>query len=70
MLQKKNVKSFLVSKIYLPCLTKEQTKHCCDPISSSEILKALNSMQNGKSPGNDGLPKEFYDCPLFQGSQR
>ena len=30
------------------------------PISLSEILKALKSMQNGKSPGNDSLPKEFY----------
>ena len=24
--------------------------------------EALNSMQNGKTPGNDGLTKEFYGC--------
>ena len=25
------------------------------------MLKALKSMQNNKSPGNDGLTKEFYE---------
>ena len=37
-----------------------QALHCGDPISISETEDALNSRQNGKSPGNDGLPKEFY----------
>ncbi|MGL5599123.1 MAG: reverse transcriptase domain-containing protein, partial [Aeromonas sp.] len=35
-----------------------------DPIDSDltvdDLTKALNSMQNNKSPGADGLPKEFY----------
>ena len=29
-------------------------------ITEPEIKKALNKMANNKSPGNDGLPKEFY----------
>ena len=29
-------------------------------ISEEECVKAIKSMQNGKSPGTDGLPVEFY----------
>jgi hypothetical protein len=29
-------------------------------ISEEECVKAIKSMQNGKSPGTDGLPAEFY----------
>jgi hypothetical protein len=29
-------------------------------ISEEECVKAIKSMQNGKSPGIDGLPVEFY----------
>ena len=29
-------------------------------ISEEECAKAIKSMQNGKSPGTDGLPVEFY----------
>ena len=34
-------------------------------ITIKEIKSALNQMQNNKSPGADGLPKEFYTtfCP-------
>ena len=28
-------------------------------ITEKELLKALKSMPNGKSPGNDGLTKNF-----------
>jgi len=30
------------------------------PISAEELLTALKSMANSKTPGSDGLPKEFY----------
>ena len=30
------------------------------PISTQEIRKAITDMKNEKSPGNDGLTKEFY----------
>jgi RecA-family ATPase len=29
-------------------------------ISEEECVKAIKSMQNGKSPGTDGLPVELY----------
>ena len=32
-------------------------------ISEEECVKAIKSMQNGKSPGTDGLPVEF--CKIF-----
>ena len=40
--------SEFLSKINLPRLSAEQARHCDGPL------------QNGKSPGNDGLTKEFY----------
>jgi exonuclease III len=44
----------------LPVLSPEQAVFCDGPISSQEILSSLGSMQNHKSPGSDGLTKEFY----------
>ena len=36
-------------------------REICDaPITLTDIFNALNSMQANKSPGNDGLTKEFY----------
>ena len=31
-------------------------------LQKKECWEALNAMKNGKSPGNDGLIKEFYVC--------
>ena len=31
-------------------------------LTKKECWEALNAMKNGKSPGNDGLTKEFYVC--------
>ena len=33
-------------------------------LTKRECWEALTSMKNGKSPGNDGLTKEFYVCFL------
>ena len=44
----------------LPSLTEEDILKCRKPIAEVEILKALKQMDNNKSPGNDGIPKEFY----------
>ena len=41
-------------------LTENQTLKCEGPITESELLNALTSMDNDKSPGNDGITKEFY----------
>ena len=31
-------------------------------ISEDEVFKSLKSVENNKSPGNNGLSKEFYEC--------
>lgn len=35
---------------------------CEKTISNAEILEAVNTMKKGKSPGMDGIPKNFYHC--------
>ena len=44
-----------------PVLSKEQQDSYEGEITEKELLKALKSMENDKSPGNDGLSKEFYE---------
>ena len=41
-------------------LTPEQNEALSANLSKREILEAITSMANGKSPGSDGLPPEFY----------
>ena len=41
-------------------LTPEQNEALAAKISKQEIMEAITSMANGKSPGSDGLPAEFY----------
>ena len=50
-----------VREINIPILTEEQSQTCEGPINESELLNALLSMPNNKSPENDGLTKEFYE---------
>ena len=47
------------SQIKIPILMEEQSQTCKGPITESELLNALKSMPNNKSPENDGLTKEF-----------
>ena len=47
--------------IPLPKLTNKQTLSCEGIISEDEVFNILKSMENNKSPGNDGLSKEFYE---------
>ena len=51
-----------LDNIPLPKLTNEQTLSCEGIISEDEKFKSLKSIHNNKSPGNDGLSKEFYEC--------
>ena len=53
------IQSFL-DKVSLSKLTENQTLKCEGPITESELLNALTSMDNDKSPGNDSITKEFY----------
>lgn len=39
----------------------EQSQSCEGPITESKPLNALKNMPSIKSPGNDGLAKEFYE---------
>ena len=43
----------------LPKLTHEQALECEGIIIETELLKALKSIKNVKSPGNDRITKEF-----------
>jgi hypothetical protein len=45
----------------LPRLSDESSSTCDGPLSFSECWTAIRAMQNGKTPGSDGLPKEFYE---------
>ena len=40
-------------------LTQEQKQDCKKEISKKKVIDALKSFSNIKSPGNDGLTKEF-----------
>ena len=44
----------------MPTLSEGQKQSCAGKISLEELESVLNSFQNNKSPGNDGLPIEFY----------
>ena len=41
-------------------LTKSQTDHLGDPLTTEEIGFALKQMKNNKTPGIDGFPAEFF----------
>ena len=51
--------SFL-DKMSLPKLNEDHTLKCEGAITESELSKALTSIDNDKSPGNDGITKEFH----------
>ena len=54
-----NLETYL-NTISFPKLTKEKSKALDGGITENELFIALQSMENDKSPGNDGLTKEFY----------
>ena len=58
--QKEHINAYL-NQINIPILSEELSQTCEGPITESEFLNALKSMPNNKSPGNDGLTKEFYE---------
>ena len=51
--------SFL-SNLDIPRLTEEQKLSCEGKITPEECAAVLENFQNNKSPGNDGIPVEFY----------
>ena len=48
--------------INAPTLTTDQCETSEGKLSLNEIYAALESIPSNKSPGDDGLSKEFYLC--------
>ena len=44
----------------IPVLSVEERLSCEGEITTEECVKALDTFDNGKTPGNDGIPVEFY----------
>ena len=53
-----------LANISLSKLTDEEKLSCEGKLTKNECWIALSSMGNNKSPGNNGLSKEFYICFL------
>lgn len=53
------IKSFL-KDLNIPKLSEEQKMSCEGEITPEECALILDSFQNNKTPGNDGIPIEFY----------
>ena len=51
-----------LSRINTPHLSQSDKASCEGKLTLQSIWEALISMKNGKTPGNDGLTKEFYVC--------
>ena len=45
---------------FLTPLNEDQSKRCEGLLSEHECYQALKDMDNGKTPGSDGLTSEFY----------
>ena len=41
-------------------LLQQKQSSCEGPLTESECLSSLKNMADGKTPGTDGLPAEFY----------
>ena len=54
-----DINTFL-DRVNLPVLTQEKQNICEDIISKQECEEALKTIKSNKSPGDDGLPIEFY----------
>ena len=53
-----------LTSINAPNVSETDKETCEGKLKVQSCWNALNSMKNGKSPGNDGLTKEFYICFL------
>ena len=49
-----------LDKVQLPKLNITKINKCDHELSEKELYISLMSMQNNKSPGNDGLTKELF----------
>ena len=51
-----------LARINTPHLSESDKASCKGKLTLQNIWEALISMKNGKTPGNNGLMKEFYVC--------
>lgn len=49
-----------LNKLNLPCITQSQLESLNNPISEAEVTRIIRKLQNGKSPGPDGLTPKFF----------
>ena len=54
------LKVFLM-RLYIAKLSQDKIKLCEEDLTEKDLYDSLKSMQNNKSLGNNGLPKEFYE---------
>ena len=54
-----SLKKFL-NDLSIPPLSETQKQICEDELTEKDIYESMISFDNNKSPGNDGLTKEFY----------
>ena len=57
--QRKPYNNFL-NDISIPSLSETQRQICVAELTEKDIYKSMVGFDNNKSPGNDGLTKEFY----------
>ena len=50
-----------LNSINIPCLTDSDTQSCEGRLTIKECWDALRSVKNNKSPGKDGITKEFLE---------
>ena len=55
-----NASDAFLDQCRLPTLNEDAKQICEGVLTNAECFKALQTFQNGKSPGNDGLTAEFY----------
>ena len=49
------------SDVDIPKLSENQAKLCEYDLTEKSLCNSLKSMENDKSPSNDGLTKEFHE---------
>ncbi len=49
-----------LENLKIPKIPETDKEECDRPLSEKDIAEAIKLMKNGSSPGNDGLPIEFY----------
>ena len=55
-----NITEQFFSEVDIPKLSEDERLNCEGQIATEECVNALDTFENGKTPGNDGIPAEFY----------